>query len=92
MQDHEKVASLIKFIKISSTINPNYLKKIRDYISLNLLKIAQKIPFAKLLEAGEDNEEVLKKIANVINGKPEQALEFLRGVKQSMKDMELYII
>lgn len=56
MQDHEKVASLIKFIKFQSNINPNYLKKIRDHICINLLKIVQKIPFNTLLQAGEDEE------------------------------------
>lgn len=49
LQDHEKVSSLIKFIKIQSNHDEKYLSKIRDPIMLNLLRVVQKIKLDKIL-------------------------------------------
>ncbi len=50
MMDKEKTSNLINFIKITSKINPNYLKKVRELIFHYLDKVVQKISYTKLVE------------------------------------------
>lgn len=74
LQDYEKVSHLIKFIKLQCKSNPAYLNKSRDYIYAHLLNIVQKIPFDQILQLGDNNSSLLRKIANMLNVKDDVAL------------------
>jgi hypothetical protein len=45
LQDNEKVAQLVKFIKMKAKYDSSYLRGIRDYIFMRLLNVVQKVPY-----------------------------------------------
>lgn len=69
MQEYEKVANLIRFIKLQSNYDLKYLTKTKDYIYLHLLKIVQKIPWSQLSDIGEGDANTMKLIAQISNCK-----------------------
>lgn len=59
---------------------------------LHLMNVGQKVELTKLLNMKLGDEDLLNKVSQIMNCKPEFVWEFIKGVQQSMKDMETFLI